>query len=570
MKQRVFAWILVLILALTPVLAIAEGEDAGEGLAIDTEHAYPDMDKSYANGYAPKSTQKDMRILLPLVGEAEGATIHVSLELPKDGTFASGDPSFDVAERSFDFKNASGETESVKAYLIDCTVPVSESRLNGTHTVRAVVSYRAKTGETVRQTFHVQTVVSNGKKDQSEMWKEQTKKPVILIRDCQITPDEISGGDRVNVELFMVNAGNYDAKNIRVLLTPESDVLSLSGNENARFFDALPINCALETSFDLDVAVDAAEGPARIAVQITYEDKYGGTYTEEGKYTVGVTQPKVAIVKCEYSKIVNGGDSFTVALTVENVGTRDVKNVAVQFGAGDDSIRSKGTQDRQTVESLKAGESAALSFDLRALSNASEGKHTLRFDCAYQDAANGGTYTSGSEYELIIEQPVELAYDAIKLPEKITSGDTFTQIIYVYNPSCATAYNVRGVLNVDGLICSSAYLGNIAPQGTATKELSVFVTTLSGSQKYGDTWGSFELHYENENGEEQVLYQDLKGTILEPVKITDEEKERQLKEQKEQQTLSQWWVSLLVAIAIIVILVAVIVIARFSRLLRMK
>ena len=38
----------------------------------------------------------------------------------------------------------------------------------------------------------------------------------------------------------------------------------------------------------------------------------------------------------------------------------------------------------------------------------------------------------------------------------------------------------------------------------------------------------------------------------------------------EQQTLSQWWISLLVAIAIIVILVAIIVIARFSRLLRMK
>lgn len=93
---------------------------------------------------------------------------------------------------------------------------------------------------------------------------------------------------------------------------------------------------------------------------------------------------------------------------------------------------------------------------------------------------------------------------------------------------------------------------------------------LYGRQKYGDTWGSFELHYENENGEEQVLYQDLKGTILEPVKITDEEKERQEKEQKEQQTLSQWWISLLVAIAIIVILVAIIVIARFSRLLRMK
>ena len=42
------------------------------------------------------------------------------------------------------------------------------------------------------------------------------------------------------------------------------------------------------------------------------------------------------------------------------------------------------------------------------------------------------------------------------------------------------------------------------------------------------------------------------------------------KEQKEQQTLSQWWVSLLVAIAFILIVLSVIVIARFSRMLKMK
>lgn len=37
----------------------------------------------------------------------------------------------------------------------------------------------------------------------------------------------------------------------------------------------------------------------------------------------------------------------------------------------------------------------------------------------------------------------------------------------------------------------------------------------------------------------------------------------------EQQTLSQWWISRLVAIAII-ILIAIIVIARFARMIRMK
>lgn len=455
MKQKVFAWMLVLILALTPVLAIAEGEDAGEGLTIDTEHVYPDMEKSYANGYTPKVTQKDARILLPLVGKVDDGTVRVTVKLPTDGTFDSDDPNFDVAEQAYDAKNAAGAVESVSAYLIDCTVPLSTSRLNGTHIVRIVVSYTAD-GKAVEQTFPVQVTITNGKVDEEEKWSTPVQKPILLIENGMISPENAVGNDRVVLDLQIANIGQKEARNIYIAAVPQDAELVLTSDLNGIYIDRLAVNETVEVRFDLRVARHALEGDHLVQINLKYEGKFEGEYEASASYRVHVAQP------------------------------------------------------------------------------------------------------------------VELAYDAIKLPEKITSGDTFTQIIYVYNPSCATAYNVRGVLNVDGLICSSAYLGNIAPQGTATKELSVFVTTLSGSQKYGDTWGSFELHYENENGEEQVLYQDLKGTILEPVKITDEEKERQEKEQKEQQTLSQWWISLLVAIAIIVILVAIIVIARFSRLLRMK
>lgn len=447
MKQKVFAWILVLILALTPVLAIAEGEDAGEGLAIDTEHVYPDMDKSYANGYTPMVTQKDARILLPLVGNIDTDTISVTAKLPADGPFAAQELSFDVVENTYDVQSADGTDGSAKAFLIDCTVPLNRTVYNGTYFVRFIVRY----DNSEEQAFSIQVSITEGKTRNSS-----GQKSLLLIENSAVTPTETIGNDAVTITLTIANDGQKEARNITITAVPQDADIVLTSDLNGIYLERLAVNEVVTVQFDLRVARHALEGDHLVKIDMKYEGK-----TE-------------------------------------------------------------------------------------------------------------GEYTSTASYRIHVAQPVELAYDAIKLPEKITSGDTFTQIIYVYNPSCATAYNVRGVLNMDGLICSSAYLGNIAPQGTATKELSVFVTTLSGSQKYGDTWGSFELHYENENGEEQVLYQDLKGTILEPVKITDEEKERQLKEQKEQQTLSQWWISLLVAIAIIVILVAIIVIARFSRLLRMK
>ena len=456
MKQKVFAWILVLILALTPVLAIAEDADAGEGLAIDETHLYGDMDKTYAEGYHTRVSASAAHFLLPLVGETDGSPIDVTVKLPTDGPFAAEDYRFSVERQTFDFKTKTGETETVQAYLIKQAIPLRETYFNGTYYVRFIVSYQTPAGEKREQTFVQQAVMKNGRTESQVKYSDPVRKPVLVIREHAVTPTEVVGNDRVTVALEIENVGQKEARNIRITATPQDGDLTLTGDLNGYYIECLNANETLTAAFSLRVLRHALEGEHLVQISITYEGPYEGEFAETALYSVHAAQQ------------------------------------------------------------------------------------------------------------------VELAYDAVKLPEQMTSGDTFTQIIYVYNPSCATAYNVRGVLNVDGLICSSAYLGNIAPQGEATKELSVFVTTLSGSQKYGDTWGSFELHYENENGEEQVLYQDLKGTILEPVKITDEEKERQLKEQKEQQTLSQWWISLLVAIAIIVILIAIIVIARFSRLLRMK
>jgi len=123
---------------------------------------------------------------------------------------------------------------------------------------------------------------------------------------------------------------------------------------------------------------------------------------------------------------------------------------------------------------------------------------------------------------------------------------------------------------MDGLIAASAFLGTLEPQQSADKAVSVFVTTLPGQEKYGMAYGELIISYEDMNGQEHTEFQSLQTNLLAPVQITDEEKEKQEREQKEQQTLSQWWVSLLVAIAFILIILSVIVIARFTRMLKMK
>ena len=79
-----------------------------------------------------------------------------------------------------------------------------------------------------------------------------------------------------------------------------------------------------------------------------------------------------------------------------------------------------------------------------------------------------------------------------------------------------------------------------------------------------------EITYEDSEGNQFFDTVSLKMNIAEPKKQTDEEKEREQKKIEEQNTLSQWWVSLLIGIAVICILIAILVITRFSRMMRMK
>ncbi|MBQ5987078.1 MAG: hypothetical protein IJL59_07410 [Clostridia bacterium] len=651
MKQRVFAWILVLMLALTPVLAMAEGdepeptasaepssspstqptatesaepsappseeptasptaeptasptaeptasptvaptaspttqptaapatpeptEESSDPLKIDTYWKYPGMDKSYAGGYMPVQANGSVQFIMPLLGKTQGNTIRVVPEFPSDGPFAPSNLQFDVYEKTYDVtQGKDNKTGKMDAYLIQFNAPLKSTYYNGTYTVTLHVTYKTPAGEPAEQTFNMQVQITGGKTPSSGGGgggPTAVKKPVILIDACTISPTVVSGGDTVSFQLSLKNVGNREAKNIRISAVPEGNALTLKSDLNAQFLDKLLVNATFDADFVLSVVPGAQEGDIVVQTIITYEDAYGGAYTEEGKYRIRVTQPKVEIVSCIYNEVVSGGDDFTATLTIQNTGTRDAKNVVVRYTSEDEAIRKKGIQDSVTIGELKKGESTTVTFDLHALPSASEGRHAMDFLCTYADTASTGTYSDSTHYELTVYQKASIGYDEIKLPESITSGETFVLPICVFNTGFSPLYNVRGVLSIDGLICSSAYLGNIKPQDSVVKDLSIFVTTLSGSSKYGDTWGSFQLFYEDENGEQQSIYQELKCSILEPQKQTDEEKLKQEQEQKEQQTLSQWWISLLVAIAVIIILIAVILIARFARMMRMK
>lgn len=282
------------------------------------------------------------------------------------------------------------------------------------------------------------------------------------------------------------------------------------------------------------------------------------------------SKPVLMVTTCTTSaQTIAANDSFTTDIIIKNVGRRTAHNIRATVTSDDANIILLNDHSAQYKQSLKSGKEAEFSFEMQALPMALAGLHTMTITLTYESTDNV-SFTETAIFRVTVEQPVFFSYDEIKLPEKITSGESFSLPVCVYNTGLTPMYNVKCTLDVQGLIAASAYLGNLSPQQSSDKMMSVFATTIDSTTRYGTTYGSASISYEDAQGTEYKEVVELKIEILEPPKQTDEEKLKEQEKAEEQETLSQWWVSLFFGFAIIAVLVAMIIVYKFARLARMR
>lgn len=340
--------------------------------------------------------------------------------------------------------------------------------------------------------------------------------------------------------------------------------------------------------FDLGLTEGRVNGVYPVVIDVQAFDTGGGEIREQ--YTTYVTitdgrsapsqssggsgptasKPVLMVTDCALSaNTLREGDTVHVDVAVQNVGRRTAHNIRATIISDDPNILLLNTFSAQYARELKSGKDAAFAFDLQVMPRALGGMHTLSIQLGYEGSDNSA-YTETAVFRVMVEQVSALTYDELRLPESVVSGESFSVPVSAYNPGQSAIYNVKFSLDVDGLIAASAYLGNLEPQASADKMVEVFATTLSGAEKYGTAHGIARITYEDALGQQHEEYMDLSIELQEPVKITDVEKEQQEQEAREQETLSQWWVSLLFGIAIIAVLISIIIVGKFSRMMRMR
>lgn len=222
------------------------------------------------------------------------------------------------------------------------------------------------------------------------------------------------------------------------------------------------------------------------------------------------------------------------------------------------------------LDDLRDGTTASASFMLRTTKDVLAGNQPFSVTLDYVDLY-GGVYSVTRQFLIAVTQPVEIGYDPISVPKSITAGETMSLPANVFNIGKSTLRNVTITASGAGLFpTSSVFLGDILPGEAGYGELKIFVGMLSMTEgyteSYGKTSGKYAITYYDDNDKEYLVELDFSTEILEPVIEGEDEKDPELKEQP----AFQWWVTILVGLAIIAIIVAMIVVTKITRASKMK
>lgn len=565
---------------------------ADDVLYIETAGIYGSMTMSYSAGYMPSIKNGYAEFVLPLISrDATVTSIAVTPNIATDGSvpFVHGNYAFDVVP------------DSNGVFVVSLSLPLKQNRVNGTYPVAFNCTYTNGAGETWWQDFPVYLTITDGR-DPNAPAPTPTPSAAPVVDQLRIDSHTLYGGmektyaqgyvplvaeGRVYIVLPLVGQ-TYDGK---VTVTADfgaaSDTPFVMGNYSQTAGGQRHNYGSGVYVFAMEIPLikDRINGTYPVVLKADYLDALGKKAAQEFKLNVTITdgkhprdpnevakveveKPELFISDCSVTPDVVGGDeAFTVTVTVDNIGAIRARAVRLSYGSEAAGIVPVETNSAMNLENIASGESAAASFQLRTTKDVLAGNQPFYVTLDYVDLY-GGVYTSTRTFLVGVTRPAEIAYDSISVPKTVTAGETLSLPANVFNIGKSTLRNVTITVTGAGLFpVSSVFLGDIAPGKAGNGELKLFIGMLSMTEgyteSYGKTIGKYTITYTDDADEAHAIALDFSTEIKQPV-IEEEKKAPETIENP----AFQWWVTILVGLAVIAIIVTGILLTRFSRLLR--
>lgn len=266
-----------------------------------------------------------------------------------------------------------------------------------------------------------------------------------------------------------------------------------------------------------------------------------------------VFAPKVLVQTCHFSESeILAGDDVTVDITLVNASrTEAVKNMSVAIDAPVEKFTLLSESDTVYVGNLPAGKTCVVSYQYRVNAQTGGGQYNLALTMDYADS-KGNTYAGSGRARMDIRQPLSMQFDPLVIASQVAVADVVEARIQAMNLGRGRVYNVRAVIEADGLLAQGTiFIGDMEPGTQASGSTQVTVSSMSGSSLYGETEGLITFYYEDELGLEQTETGTFRTTILSPFSENS---------QVPQDDAKQWWVIMAVIGGILCIFTVVIVV----------
>lgn len=330
----------------------------------------------------------------------------------------------------------------------------------------------------------------------SVVYAQTQDAPRVIVTLLNQDPDPVEPGGTVDVRIKIENKGSGVLNNVRIELDPQFPLSLAPGQEQFQEIGSL------------DARVQGASAIIQKWRLRVAEDVQSGIYDLDVQYRVDGNVIKLTPVKVEVKSSesilnigsvsldpehISPGQEATLTVIVENLADITLDQVKAKLDLDGLPFAPIGSTDEITLDHLRRGEEARLTFRLIALPNAQSEVHKVPLQISFFDNTGVETIRTNNIGIIVDEQPdytVSLEDSKIVLPNQ--KGDL---ILSVSNRGIAELKFVTiEMLPAQGFSILSSpriYLGNLESDDFETAQFTVYPETS------GELSVPFQIEYKD-------------------------------------------------------------------------
>ncbi len=382
-----------------------------------------------------------------------------------------------------------------------------------------------------------------------EQKNEVESQPKLIVTKSKTTPKDIKAGGEFDLTVTLKNtSSNMEIRNMTITITPDQTQFAVCNATDSIFAKKLGAEKEITVTYRLKAMDTLREGQYSLPLTCDYIDTKGNPYTYTGNARVNISeaittelQPNVIVTKSGTNpETVKAGEEFDLSITYKNVSnSMALKNLTVTIAPPVEQLILCDSTDSSYQSELGAGAEATISYKLKAKDIVENGQYTIPLTFSYVDD-KGNPYSVMGTARVNIQNistasAIKINFDTPSMPSEARIGEIINIDAGIQNLSKVKVYNVRAVVEADGLSqMETLFVGDMEPGTSVTGSSQITVSGLrEGASSYGKTTGTITFYYEDESGKEYSEVKEITLDILTP--FTSEEP-------IEQDSPTQWWV----------------------------